>query len=295
LSVVRLNDTSKGENTMQCLRPLVISVSKVGDYGQNIIYSNSRRTKINQIVPCGYCIACRLNYASEWAGRLYLEKIQSVYAQWVGLSYNEDEVPITNDNYDLCKKDVQDFLKRLRKKISLRYFIAGEYGGKTVRPHYHMLIFLKKQIPYAKLYKYIKKSWHNGTITCDDVENRHYKYVTKYLTKRLTGKFKKDFIKQTGLTPEFGLCSRKPFIGFIEDIEKTFKLFKNGYILSPFGKFRIHRIYKTHFKEKFPDKYIEFVKMLLKFSMENQPEFGTEKDIEKKLELTYFYKNSIIR
>ena len=43
----------------------------------------------------------------------------------------------------LLYTDVQKFLKRLRKayKSKLRYFIAGEYGEQTARPHYHMILY----------------------------------------------------------------------------------------------------------------------------------------------------------
>ena len=42
------------------------------------------------------------------------------------------------------KKDVQDWLKRGRKKLSdkpFTYFITAEYGPRTLRPHYHGVLF----------------------------------------------------------------------------------------------------------------------------------------------------------
>lgn len=43
----------------------------------------------------------------------------------------------------LSKTDVQKFLKRLRKNYGkkVRYFICGEYGPKSFKPHYHILFF----------------------------------------------------------------------------------------------------------------------------------------------------------
>lgn len=43
--------------------------------------------------------------------------------------------------------------KRFGKKFRIKYFAAGEYGGNTARPHYHLLIygydFSDSLIPYS--------------------------------------------------------------------------------------------------------------------------------------------------
>jgi len=46
----------------------------------------------------------------------------------------------------LKKTDIQKFFKRLRKchgkkHKSIKYYAVGEYGGQTLRPHYHIVIF----------------------------------------------------------------------------------------------------------------------------------------------------------
>lgn len=57
----------------------------------------------------------------------------------------------------LCKRDVQLFLKRLRKYVfkntqeRLRYFLCGEYGPQTFRPHYHFLLFFSDERTYDLL------------------------------------------------------------------------------------------------------------------------------------------------
>ena len=59
---------------------------------------------------------------------------------FVTLTYDEKHLP---KDGSLCLEHVQLFLKRLRfgSAFPLRYFLCGEYGEKTSRPHYHICLF----------------------------------------------------------------------------------------------------------------------------------------------------------
>ena len=63
----------------------------------------------------------------------------------------------------LMYPDIQKFLKRLRKAYrgKLRYFVAGEYGEQTARPHYHMILYGWQPTDLEHLYKI----QHNGYFT----------------------------------------------------------------------------------------------------------------------------------
>lgn len=116
-----------------------------------------------QLIPCGHCVGCKLDYSRMWADRMLLE-LQSAHgkAVYVTLTYAPESVPLGsyNDNngvshssYTLCKKDLQAFLKNLRARYSgngdfkdfperrIRFYGAGEYGEFTLRPHYHVILF----------------------------------------------------------------------------------------------------------------------------------------------------------
>ena len=90
-------------------------------------------------VPCGKCVECALAYSKEWQVRLLDELSAHSAACMVTLTYNEQYNPLA-----LVKSDLQKFIKRVRKHFEpqkIRYFGCGEYGGKSARPHYHVILF----------------------------------------------------------------------------------------------------------------------------------------------------------
>lgn len=115
------------------------------------------------------------------------------------------------------KKHVQDALKRFREfrrkndlSTSFSYFITSEYGPRTLRPHYHGIVFgLTRQefLPFlhdwsfrfgfydCKVVKYGKKS--QFTVSS---------YVAKYCAK---GFFENPLVKQRKVLPTFHLISKK--------------------------------------------------------------------------------------
>lgn len=165
-------------------------------------------------VPCGQCIACRLNRASEWATRIMHEvKMHKGKACFLTLTYNQSNAPWVSDFYaTLVKKDVQDFLKRLRKRLEpakIRYYLCGEYGENYGRPHYHLIVFGLDAVTAREL---VPTCWTFGFVHCGDVTRDSAAYVARYCTKLLTGP-KKDWYIERNLVPEFCLMSRRPGIG----------------------------------------------------------------------------------
>lgn len=107
-----------------------------------------------QIIPCGKCLGCRMQYSREWANRCMLELDYHDSAYFVTLTYNDYHVrrsfyadPSTGEAIPaltLCKRDSQLFLKRLRERYErdhIRFFMCGEYGSATWRPHMHYILF----------------------------------------------------------------------------------------------------------------------------------------------------------
>lgn len=95
-------------------------------------------------LPCGKCPECTKKYYESWATHGSRELMQWENSIFVTLTYSDEHLP---ENRSLNKRDVQLFLKRLKKKYKsskdnpIRQIYCGEYGEKTVRPHYHIIIF----------------------------------------------------------------------------------------------------------------------------------------------------------
>jgi len=152
-------------------------------------------------LPCGKCPVCKQKRVSQWAFRLMEEEKVSSSAFFVTLTYDTKYVPITPNGYmSLRKKDVQDFMKRLRKRESnkLRYYLAGEYGENFSRPHYHMIIFNLSDIDN------LEKAWTVGYIHIGNVTGASVAYTAKYIDKdkRIPLHGRDDRV------PEFSLMSK---------------------------------------------------------------------------------------
>ena len=192
-------------------------------------------------IPCGQCIGCRLDYSRRWANRLMmeLEDHDPDDCWFLTLTYDNDHLDtILSANREtgeatlsLCKRDVQLFHKRLREKFprkKIRFFLAGEYGESTARPHYHGIYFslcLDGFDPEDKanvwsrteqgftLYHWsvLDEVWSKGRVIIARVSWDTCAYTARYVCKKLTGPMA-EYYENFGIIPEFTLMSRKPGI-----------------------------------------------------------------------------------
>lgn len=189
----------------------------------------SRQPPLGPIkVPCGQCIACRLNRSSSWAIRIMHEKKMCGAACFLTLTYDEENLPRVGEYGTLVKRDVQLFLKRLRKEIAprkIRYYLCGEYGDTYHRPHYHCIIF---GLSPSEIRQLVPRLWQFGFSHVGDVSWDSAAYVARYCTKLLTGP-KKEWYTERNILPEFSLMSRRPGIGacWLEKYGKEIKAHHN--------------------------------------------------------------------
>jgi len=131
-------------------------------------------------VPCGRCHACLSNRRSEWITRLEFEKKASCNSHFVTLTYADPPLG-GNDIPTLDKTDCQRWMKRLRKKLpkdsKIKYFTVGEYGSRSLRPHYHSIMFNLPDNPQEIL----EETWQNGLVHVGDVTEKSLNYTLKYI------------------------------------------------------------------------------------------------------------------
>lgn len=197
-------------------------------------------------VPCGHCRGCRLDKSKFWADRMLLEfaterdDYPSKTALFLTLTYDDSHVPWVTctdgvQRHNLDPHDPQLFLKRIRKFFwknfhrKLRFYLCGEYGSKTFRPHYHMILFgvSLADFPDSFVYSHDSESggilyesktlddlWSNGACRFTVANYQTFCYVGRYvLKKQYTGDLGPDEFPYRGRCPVFQRCSLKPGLG----------------------------------------------------------------------------------
>lgn len=178
-------------------------------------------------VPCGKCPSCHCDYSREWANRMILELEDHQEAMFLTLTYNDDHLPFSDSGFPtLCKRDVQLFFKRLRRHFGgkrIRYYLAGEYGSTTHRPHYHAIIYgigvnsfpdlvfrgnNKLGHPFFTSPE-LEHIWDNGFVMFSSVTWRTCNYVARYVLKKQAEREDCNGV----CLPPFNVSSRNPGIG----------------------------------------------------------------------------------
>lgn len=260
-------------------------------------------------VPCGHCIGCRLDYSRQWADRMMLElQTNDGKGVFLTLTYNDESlvrcgnVTELNDDYSirfstLNKVDCQLFMKRLRQVFSdkkIRFYLAGEYGSSTKRPHYHCILFgldlddIKVKYDDLSFYrrsdagnfntyisnKFSEKLWKNGFCVFATVSWKTCAYVSRYVTKKLNGDRAIEYAERNCI-PEFCLMSRRPGIGFdfyckykdsdLFDSEKI--IIKDAYDVRKIG---LPKYFLDKLEDDDPERYKEIRDQRRRFSSDKE-------------------------
>lgn len=97
---------------------------------------------------------------------------------------NKIKYPIPNRIPYVCNRDLDLFLKRLRSYYpdeKLRYYAVSEYGPRTFRPHWHLLLFSNSERFSQTVLENVSKAWSYGR--CDASLSRGFAapYVASYV------------------------------------------------------------------------------------------------------------------
>lgn len=209
---------------MPCYRPFPAWQLETGE----IVFKERGNIRRELELPCGGCIGCRSDRASQWASRCMHEAQMHSSSCFVTLTYDEQHCPIS-----LHYPHFQSFMRTLRRRNpGVRFYMCGEYGDQTKRPHYHAILFgaefsdrtFFKSAPSGSdvyLSASLQALWPYGFATVGDCTYESAAYVARYCIKKVTGKAAEAHYKhldpETGeihqVQPEFARMSLKPGIG----------------------------------------------------------------------------------
>lgn len=261
--------------------------------GKQLKYEDLMYNPKVMLIPCGQCIGCRIRQREDWTTRIELEARDYPKEEvwFITLTYDDDHVPgmivktgeimrkvqytwkpgekRPNSVQILLYEDIQKFLKRLRKayKGKLRYFVAGEYGEQTARPHYHMILYGWRPTDLENLYKihhngyytskWLADLWGMGQIQIAQAVPETYRYVAGYVTKKMyeiDGK-KANQYYELGQTKPFACMSLKPGLGDNYYQDHKAEIWRQGYIQCTNGKqAQIPRYYEKQMEAENPER-----------------------------------------
>lgn len=144
------------------------------------------------LVNCGKCLNCVSNKKRDYALRASVEIEKYPNKIFATLTYNEMEVPYRKNKdgeikLSLSEEHARNFIKRVRYQLKkefsgneLKYFMAGEYGGTTERPHYHIVAGSQGAITST-----IKNKWIYGRADIEKLISRKaVSYTVGYTDKK---------------------------------------------------------------------------------------------------------------
>lgn len=202
---------------MECLKPVYLS-------------------KQDMVVPCGKCSFCAATRRSDWATRLEYESKLHVSKKFITLTYANPHLKWEHGNPQLNKRDLQLWFKRVRKAgAKIRYYAVGEYGSRTFRPHYHILLFgeVTEEV--------IRQSWPLGQVHIGTVTQASIQYCLGYITNKSWKHLHKRI-------PPFSLMSRKPGLGANYLTSAMIRWHRSGrknYVLADGARRHLPRYYKV--------------------------------------------------
>jgi len=187
-------------------------------------------------LPCGHCTGCLMDRRRSWSIRCMHEAQLYDSNLFVTLDYAPEHLPAS---FSLEYRDIQLWLKRLRKEMRgvskgpngqypIRFFLSGEYGPKTGRPHWHTILF---NVDFADKVQLMNGSWRStqaeslwnkGQVVIQGVGPESISYVAGYTTYKVYGRGSRDAYEDvvnlatgeiSARRPEMVSMSRRPGIG----------------------------------------------------------------------------------
>lgn len=263
------------------------------------------------LLPCGKCMLCTRRYRLHWVLRCVHELHYYDEACYLTLTVDDSHINIVfpplgrafTSSFvwnSLSHVPFQRFMKRLRRRLDygvssdlivsgkplkhiyhgevgkpLRFYMCGEYGDKSHRPHYHAIVFgfyPPDALPLhgTKLFvsPFLSQVWPFGFHTVARVEPDCISYVAGYVDKKMDNS--RMEWASNNVSPEYTCMSRgckeigtaglgsKFACDFVDDIwpENDDGTFARDYcIIGKNSRVRTPRYYDKLLSLRLPEKY----------------------------------------
>lgn len=234
-------------------------------------------------LPCRQCNECIMTMKREWTARAIAESMLHDDMIFITLTYDDINLKMAETITEhgeiylhptLDHEHFQKFMRRLRDYYhdkNIRFFMCGEYGSRTYRPHYHAIIYGigLKDIKDLKVYNkntngdllYTSEImqyniWQKGFTIIGNCDIASCCYVAGYVDKKF-GKTKgKEFYNLTKIVPPYVKSSNKPGLGrewFNNNIDRYKSIY--DYISLPLGLQDPQRVYLTENWKKLIERH----------------------------------------
>lgn len=234
---------------MACLTPITAYQDADGTPGWAGLWFNPS-TPATQAIPlnCGKCILCRRRERTDLMIRAAKEGLYHHFGCSITLTY--ETVPVDGS---LDHTHIQQFFKKLRHHVPrFSYLVAGEYGPKTLRPHYHVLLYgwdfpdrtwWRQSHSGLDLFRspLLEADWGHGYAPLTPgLSESAAAYVSSYVQKKAL-RLPETIDYDTGVVhkPEYAIWSRRPALGkryydqFKDEIYSTDSIVVGGRVLRP--------------------------------------------------------------
>ncbi|AXH77994.1 MAG: replication initiator protein [Microviridae sp.] len=280
---------------MPCYRPLTAYYNtQVGEvvWSENHTHGNARQISL----PCGQCIGCKLQRANDWATRCSHEASLHTCNMFGTFTYAEEKLATRS----LCHRDWQLFAKKLRNALSrkwsansieisdslyytadmglrpipqLKYYMAGQYGSRTRRPHFHACLFGIDMSDKKYWYRNengdavytsttLDELWGNGFTSIGSVTYESAAYIARYIVDKKTGPNAGQYYQHidedgviTDLEPEYNRMSLSEGIGkrWLKKFQTD--VYPHGNVITRGKANKAPKFYDKIYKNKEPDKF----------------------------------------
>jgi len=172
-----------------------------------------------------------------------LEAMVQPEKSFLTLTYDDKNLPRDSKGQaTLDPEDLKLFLHRFRKRIlprKLRFYAVGEYGGQSLRPHYHLIAYgwpgcqrgqttktYNDDQPCCSSCQMLVETWGKGQVFQGTFTEQSAAYVAAYSCKKITGSMQGLY---NGREPEFSRMSLKPGIGYnsMEAVATSLQTYNN--------------------------------------------------------------------